>query len=622
MSRLGAGILAAVVAAWFGGLTAFEHARLAGGLWHGPAMIALALGIGYGAFVWLRDALPARPATWPVIAWYAACMGAVCVGLSRTAGTLPAAISAGAVLGTYLVLHAPRPATSALRRLLVAFLLALLPLGWLAHDYYQALSQQMGRRAQVYDARLRREVRKAVAATQKEVERRLAERYEEAADAERPEDAVLKLADDEIVKLAIYREPGARGKVHLASLHRRVSAVSRLKITFDEPRRLAWDALDADLRRTVAEEFDRERAAGGGEDIRSFYLQDERIHYFVGRQRPSRQATWLLLLDHDWITTEIGQERLDEAGLDEEVKLLPVYRADAQKSRIILPSDQMPRYLGFSVPVKLPGALEAARDKDHQGQIGATIWLATLLVWALGALARLYRTAREDVALAEMKQNFVSAISHELKTPLAMIKMYSEMLLLGLVGAGKRPEDYHGIIIQETDRLTRLIDNVLDFSKIQKGTKKYHFEDVDLAEVAAAAMRNMETVFEREGVAVAFEAPPGLVVKADRDAIYQALLNLLSNAVKYGGKAVALKAGRHGREVRVSVQDTGPGIARRDQAKVFRPFYRVGSEEQRTAQGTGLGLALVDEIMKAHRGAVRLQSRPGAGATFTLAFPA
>ena len=288
---------------------------------------------------------------------------------------------------------------------------------------------------------------------------------------------------------------------------------------------------------------------------------------------------------------------------------------------VLLSKDQMPHLWRFAQPVALPGAFDEAREKAREGRWYANVWFATLLFWAIGALGRLYRTAREDVALAEMKANFVSAISHELKTPLAMIKMYSEMLLLGLVGSGKKPEDYHGIIIAETDRLTRLIDNVLDYSKIQKGTKKYHFEQVDLREVTASALRTMEPVFESEGVDFELDAPDSLLVRADRDAVHQALLNLLSNAVKYGGKSVRLRLFKKGRETHMAVQDGGPGIPRNEQRKIFRPFYRIGSEEQRTAQGTGLGLALVTDIMKAHKGAVKLQSRPGAGSTFTLTFP-
>ncbi len=613
-------LLAGLVLVWFVGLGIAEHGRLAGGLWHGPIMAAIGLGIGYGCFVWLRDALPVRPVSPAIVAWYALCIVAACIGISRVAGTLPAAIAGGTALGAYLVLHAPRPMTNPLRRLLLAFLLALVPLGWLAHDYFQALSQTASTSERGYDARVRRDTRKAVAGAQAEIARRLDGLFDAIdADAE-PPDAVKELAEDEMVKLAVYADEAATGKILVATRFKTTRALAKIKITHDEARLVKVADLDSDTARILGREIALERARRADQEtIRSIYQEDDRIHFFVGRRPESR--IWLLLLDHEWLLAEVAQPHVDRAGLEDQVLLKLPSEVEAGKDRVVLPADQMPRYLGYGVPVRLQGALALAKDKDQQRQFFTMVWFATLLIWTLGAFWRLYRTAREDVALAQMKQNFVSAISHELKTPLAMIKMYSEMLLLGLVGEGKRPEEYHGIIIQETDRLTRLIDNVLDFSKIQKGTKTYHFEEIDLAEVAAAALRNMEPVFDREGVAVTFEAAPGLVVRADRDAIYQALLNLLSNAVKYGGTSIAIKAARRGREVQIAVQDAGPGIPRKERAKIFRPFYRIGREEERTAQGTGLGLALVDEIMKAHKGAIRLQSRPGAGSTFVMAFP-
>ena len=200
--------------------------------------------------------------------------------------------------------------------------------------------------------------------------------------------------------------------------------------------------------------------------------------------------------------------------------------------------------------------------------------------------------------------------------------MYSEMLQLGLVGEGKKSEDYLHIITAEADRLARLIDNVLDFSKIQKGTKTYDFADVDLRDVAVAAVRSLEGAFDSSGKDVEVVAPEAIVVKADRDAALQATLNLLSNAVKYGGKHIKVSLTKVGAEVHLDVQDDGSGIPLSEQSNVFMPFYRMGREEERTAPGTGLGLALVKEIMRAHHGSVRLNSQPGLGAIFTLAFPA
>jgi signal transduction histidine kinase len=639
-AKLGGWVLAGLIVAWFLGLSLFAHQKLMGGNWHGPLMAALSLGIAYVAFVWLRDIVPVKPVTGGIWVWYAFCGAVVAatIGMSRTVGTLPSAFAAAGVLGAYLVMHAPRPATSPLRRLLAAFVLALLPLGWLAHDYWQALDKSARMSESTYHTKLRRATQKAVTESQEAISRTLKERLADLDDVDDPDERLKDIADDDLVQLAVREDGLPRRQVHLKSRIKRVHklGVGNAKISYDEARDVAWESLPARTREVVAQEL---AAARGGKDtrgtgpgdgafdlttdesgeIRSVYRFDSGAYFVVGRRSEATGRTWLLLLDQDEVA-RLGQRNLEREGLEDQVVLASGKDA-SDRGVVLMSGDQLPKYLGLLTLIELPGAFKEAQDRAKQGQFFTTVWFGTLLLWALGALGRLYRTAREDVALAEMKANFVSAISHELKTPLAMIKMYSEMLSLGMVGEGKKAEDYHGIIIHESDRLTRLIDNVLDFSKIQKGTKTYLFEPVDLAEAVAGAMRTMDPVFEREQVDVSTAATPGLGVMADRDALQQALLNLLSNAVKYGGKKVDVRVERRGKTVEIAVSDAGPGIPRAEQAKIFRPFYRMGREEERTAQGTGLGLALVAEIMRAHGGSATVSSRPGTGATFKLVFP-
>jgi len=634
-------VLAGLIVAWFLGLGYFAYDKLTWGFWQGPLMAALSLGIAYAAFVWLRDIVPVKPVTGGIWVWYAFCVAIVAatIGVSRTVGTLPSAFAAAGVLGAYLVMHAPRPATSPLRRLLAAFVLALLPLGWLAHDYWQAPGKSARMSESTYHTELRRATEKAVTLSQKEISETLEELLADLDEVEAPDQRLKDIADEDLVQLAVREDGPPDRKIHLKSSSKLVHklGVGNAKISYDEARDVAWDSLPARTRAVLGQEL---AAARGGKDARgtapgdgsfdltrnekgeilSVYRFDSGAFFIVGRRSEATGRTWLVLVDQDEVA-RLGQRNLEREYLEGQMELIRS-NGGAERGVVLLRGDQLPKYLSLLTLIELPGAFTEAQDRAKQGQFFTTVWFGTLLVWALGALGRLYRTAREDVALAEMKANFVSAISHELKTPLAMIKMYSEMLSLGMVGDGKKAEDYHGIIIHETDRLTRLIDNVLDFSKIQRGTKDYDFADVDLREVAVGALRNLEGAFDAAGKEVDLAAPEALVVRADRDAAFQAVLNLLSNAIKYGGPHVRVVLTRAGTEIHVAVHDDGPGIPADKQALVFQPFVRLGREEERTAQGTGLGLALVSEIMRAHHGAVRLNSQPGLGATFTLAFPA
>ena len=232
--------------------------------------------------------------------------------------------------------------------------------------------------------------------------------------------------------------------------------------------------------------------------------------------------------------------------------------------------------------------------------------------------------AAREVRVAEIKSNFVASVSHDLKTPLALIQLFAETLELGRVRTPERAQEYYRIINGEAKKLTRLIENILDFSRMEAGLRPYRMEPANLSEVVTRVLARMETQFAQGHFVVQTDMAPALPrVLADEGATEQAIENLLANAIKYSGesKRIEVRAQLNGDHVEISVTDHGVGISRREQGRIFRKFYRVQRELGGGPQGTGLGLAIVDHTMRGHDGFVRVSSEPQQGSTFTLHFP-
>jgi signal transduction histidine kinase/tetratricopeptide (TPR) repeat protein len=236
----------------------------------------------------------------------------------------------------------------------------------------------------------------------------------------------------------------------------------------------------------------------------------------------------------------------------------------------------------------------------------------------------LLRDVRHELRLAEMRSQFVSAVSHELKTPLTAIRVFAESMRMDDDMQRQTQQEYLDIILQESGRLGKLVDNVLEFAKVEHGGKDYQMRQVSLAEAAEAAARIMKYPLEQAGfrldLALDRDLPP---VVADRDAIEQAILNLLNNAIKYSGdsRKVALRLFREDSRAVIQVIDHGLGIPQEEQKRIFERFYRVSSPENRHIAGAGLGLTLVEYIAKVHGGSIHVESKAGVGSTFTLRLP-
>jgi signal transduction histidine kinase len=251
-----------------------------------------------------------------------------------------------------------------------------------------------------------------------------------------------------------------------------------------------------------------------------------------------------------------------------------------------------------------------------------TLLLLSILI--LGIILTLRATSRE-MKLAEAKSTFVSNVSHELKTPLALIRLFAETLELGRVKNAEKAHEYHRIINSESRRLTQLINNILDFSKIEAGRKEYQFVESDVAEVVVEVLKSYDYQISSAGFEMTTDIDADLPPAAiDRDAISQALLNLVNNAVKYSDdtKKISVRVRRRDGDVAIEVADHGIGIPRSEQEKIFEKFYRVSTGLVHDTKGSGLGLALVKHIVEAHKGKIQLESAPGRGSRFTILIPA
>jgi len=268
---------------------------------------------------------------------------------------------------------------------------------------------------------------------------------------------------------------------------------------------------------------------------------------------------------------------------------------------------------------------ERSIEQDVRRWEMGTLALIGFIDLMLGAgLFLIYSNVQREIHLSRLKSDFVANVSHELKTPLALIRLFAETLELGRVPSEEKATQYYRLINKESQRLTQLINNILDFSRIEAGRKEYRFAPTDVARIVGDVVEAYRFQIEQNGfeleVHVADDLPE---VEADKEALGQALLNLVNNAIKYSGegKYLRLDVSRRVDEVRIAVTDRGIGIAKAEQKKIFDKFYRAEDSLVHETKGSGLGLPLVRHIMEAHGGWVEGESAPGKGSTFTLVLP-
>jgi signal transduction histidine kinase len=245
-----------------------------------------------------------------------------------------------------------------------------------------------------------------------------------------------------------------------------------------------------------------------------------------------------------------------------------------------------------------------------------------VLVAAGGYVAA--RGLGRELAAARLRTDFVDAVSHEFRTPVASVRQLSELLEEGRVSDPARRAEYYRLLRRESVRLQRLVENLLDFRRLEAGAVEYRCEPLDAGRLVLEIVGEFRDQ-HRSAHRIAAEVPALLpLVRGDGDALGLALWNLLDNAAKYSpaGSAITVDAAAAAGAVEIRIRDEGPGIPADDQARIFEKFVRGSTVNASGPKGAGIGLAMVKQIVEAHRGRVGLESRPGAGSTFIIQLPA
>jgi signal transduction histidine kinase len=234
------------------------------------------------------------------------------------------------------------------------------------------------------------------------------------------------------------------------------------------------------------------------------------------------------------------------------------------------------------------------------------------------------RAVSRELAVSRLQSDFVSAVSHEFRTPLTSMLHLTDLLDRGIVSDEDRRRQYYAALAHDTTRLHRLVESLLNFGRMEAGAFEYRFEPVDLAVLAGDVVAEFRKEFASSGHRFELHAEDGLPpLRVDREALSRALWNLLDNAVKYspGRPAIWVDLAREGKRVALRVRDQGPGIPVEEQKEIFNKFVRGSAARASSVKGTGVGLAMVRHTVRAHGGEVRVESRLGEGGTFTILLP-
>jgi signal transduction histidine kinase len=306
-------------------------------------------------------------------------------------------------------------------------------------------------------------------------------------------------------------------------------------------------------------------------------------------------------------------------GTDVQVSFLPPgseAAADGQPTGIYTVRGELP--LTLQIRPKDPATLYSGVSRQQNLYLGMLAVVVALL--AFGGYFTIH-TLKSELAVAQLKSDFVSTVSHEFRSPLAGINQLGEMLRDGRVENEERRREYYGMIVAETQRLRRLVENVLDFARMEDGRKQYRFEPVESSRWLQEVAEDFQGEVAGRGFEVEARIPQELpIIFGDRETLTTAVHNLLDNAVKYSpdSHTVRLEASVSDTSLSISVSDRGVGIRDEDRPRIFEKFYRGGGDLARQVKGVGLGLNLVQHIVLAHGGTIDVDSKEGEGSTFTI----
>jgi len=360
--------------------------------------------------------------------------------------------------------------------------------------------------------------------------------------------------------------------------------------------------------------------------------------FLTGDMSGQKKAIAGVVFDPDYLHDQLFPETLDQVLMHQEEKgeknhVAMMIRGKYDMAPLVTSggwdggSPEVERNLegafsGLTLGIKMPGTTLAALEQ-HFVRTDFLI-LAVISILLAAGIVLTHRNITREMALARLKSDFVSNVSHELRTPLSLIRLYAETLEMGRLKTPEKYHEYYSIIRKESERLTALINNILDFSRIEAGRKEYDFRETDMRELVHNTLESYRYQIEQHGFAfeekIADDVP---TMRVDREAMARSLLNLVNNALKYSQdqKFIGVNLFRDNGSVKLEVEDHGIGIPTHEQTKIFEKFYRVGDPLVHNTKGSGLGLSLVRHIVQAHGGDVAVDSAPGRGSKFTITLP-
>lgn len=346
-----------------------------------------------------------------------------------------------------------------------------------------------------------------------------------------------------------------------------------------------------------------------------------------------KQSTIIVLIVHDpgrFINEvldpkiqEIAKEKFDIAILKSGTDSV-IYNSDRQNiPQTVMHKKPLWIIKNYDIAIELKDRtitdLAKSRTRKNIILIGIVDLVLLLGIWLI------YRNVNKQMELARLKSDFVSNVSHEIRTPLALIQMYIESLEMGRVTSKEKIQEYYSVILQETQRLTGIVNKILNFSQIESGKRRYAFGEVKLNEAVNKVITSFKLVLDRNNFKTALNLSDDLpVLLADRESIADVLVNMIDNAIKYSDseKYIEIQTGYDQKYVLLRITDKGVGISQKDQKNIFDKFYRVTEKNLALkAKGSGLGLTIVKHIVDAHNGKIEVKSEPGNGTEFTVYFP-
>ncbi len=294
-------------------------------------------------------------------------------------------------------------------------------------------------------------------------------------------------------------------------------------------------------------------------------------------------------------------------------------RVDATQFRDIMIKKDFWVLPGYYVGINLVGA--TLEDLVRERTTTSMIILGVLALMFAGEFIFSTSNIRREIYLSQAKSEFVSNVSHEIRTPLSLIGMFAETLETGRVNTEEKKKEYYSIISKETQRLSRIVNRILNFSQLDANKKTFNFQPVQVNDLCADVLKMYIHPMEEKGFRFEFNPDPNISpIRADRESISEVIVNLLDNAGKYSrdNKNIRITTGIQDKYTFLSVKDHGIGIAKNHQRDIFDQFYRAPTGDVHTTKGSGLGLALVKKIVQAHSGEIKVDSAPDKGSTFTV----